>query len=134
MTTYLILYLVTFIVFLAIDFFGLGVVVKPVFEKHVPHLLLDRPRIGPALAFYAFYVAGLIWFVSAPALDQDKTLLWVAGNAALIGAIGFGTYEFTSLAVTKGWSWEMVVVDLCWGMTMTAISAVLGVVVVRAFT
>lgn len=132
--TYLILYLATFIVFLGIDFFGLGIVVKPVFEKHVPDLLLESPRIGPALVFYAFYVAGVLWFVSAPALMEDKSLLWVAGNAAIIAAIGFGTYEFTSLAVTKGWSWEMVAVDLTWGVVMTASSAVAGVAITRAIT
>lgn len=130
--TYLILYFTTFIVFLGIDFLGLGVVVKPVFEKHVPEILLDSPRIGPALVFYAFYVAGLLWFVSVPALIEDRSLLWVAGNAALIGAIGFGTYEFTSLAVTKGWSWEMVAVDLTWGIVMTGTAAVAGVAITRA--
>ena len=132
--TYVILYIVTFIIFLAIDFFGLGVVVKPVFEKHVPELLLDSPKIGPALVFYAFYVVGLLWFVSVPAIAEDKSLLWVAANAAIIGAIGFGTYEFTSLAVTKGWSWEMVAVDLTWGIVMTGTSAVAGVAITRAIT
>lgn len=129
--SYVILFAATFIVFLAIDFFGLGVVVKPVFEKHVPELLLDKPRLGPALLFYAFYVFALIWFVSAPALAGDKSLLWVAGNAALIAGIGFGTYEFTSLAVTKGWTWEIVAVDLTWGITMTTVSAVVGVSLAR---
>ncbi|WP_298291504.1 DUF2177 family protein [uncultured Litoreibacter sp.] len=132
--TYLFLYLVTFILFFGIDFLGLGVVVKPIFEKHVPDLLLDSPRIGPALAFYAFYVAGLVWFVSAPALVGDKSLWWVAGNAAIIAGIGFGTYEFTSLAVTKGWSWEIVAVDLSWGIAMTTTSAVAGVAVIRWFS
>lgn len=131
--SYVFLYLVSFLVFLTIDFLGLGLVVKPVFEKHVPDLLLDRPRYGPALVFYAFYIFGLVWFVSAPALAGDKSILWIIGNAALIGAIGFGTYEFTSLAVTKGWSWEIVAVDLSWGITMTALSAVAGVLVVRIF-
>lgn len=130
--TYIILYLVTFLVFLGIDFLGLGIVVKPVFEKHIPELLRESPRLGPALAFYAFYVVGLLWFVSVPALTADKSLFWVAGNAALIGAIGFGTYEFTSMAVTKGWAWQMVFVDLAWGVTMTAVSAVVGLAVTRA--
>lgn len=125
--SYLSLYAVTFCVFLTIDFFGLGLVVKPMFEKHVPELLLDRPKLGPALAFYAFYVFGLIWFVSAPALAGDKSYLWVLGHAALIAGIGFGTYEFTSLAVIKGWSWEIVVVDLVWGITMTCVAALAGV-------
>ncbi|MDA8747506.1 DUF2177 family protein [Litoreibacter sp.] len=130
--TYILLYVATFVLFLGIDFLGLGSVVKPVFEKHVPDLLLENPRIGPALLFYAFYVLGLLWFVSVPALAGDKSLLWVAGNAAILGAIGFGTYEFTSLAITKGWSWEMVAVDLSWGIVMTATSAMAGVAITRA--
>ena len=129
--TYLTLYLVSFALFLGLDFLGLGRVVKPVFEKHIPDLLLESPRLGPALLFYAFYIFGLVWFVSAPALEMEHSLLWVAGNAALIGAIGFGTYEFTSLAVTKGWSWEMVIVDLTWGVVMTGLSGVVGVWVTR---
>ncbi|MEM6596294.1 MAG: DUF2177 family protein [Pseudomonadota bacterium] len=130
--TYLVLYFATFIVFLGIDFFGLGVVVKPVFEKHVSYLLLDSPRIGPALVFYAFYVVGLLWFVSVPAMAQGHSLLWVAGNAAILGALAFGTYEFTSLAVTKGWSWEIVAVDLAWGTFMNVTCAVAGVAITRA--
>ncbi|MEM6407610.1 MAG: DUF2177 family protein [Pseudomonadota bacterium] len=130
--TYLVLYFATFIVFLGIDFFGLGVVVKPVFEKHVSYLLLDSPRIGPALVFYAFYVVGLLWFVSVPAVAQGHSLLWVAGNAAILGALAFGTYEFTSLAVTKGWSWEIVAVDLAWGTFMNVTCAVAGVAITRA--
>lgn len=130
--TYLVLYFATFIVFLSIDFFGLGVVVKPVFEKHVSYLLLDSPRIGPALVFYAFYVVGLLWFVSVPAVAQGHSLLWVAGNAAILGALAFGTYEFTSLAVTKGWSWEIVAVDLAWGTFMNVTCAVAGVAITRA--
>ncbi|MCY4335336.1 MAG: DUF2177 family protein [Litoreibacter sp.] len=130
--TYLVLYLATFIVFLGIDFLGLGKVVKPVFEKHIPDLLLESPRIGPALVFYAFYVMGLLWFVSVPAVADERGLLWVAGNGAIIGALAFGTYEFTSLAVTKGWSWEMVAVDLTSGIVMTASSAAAGVAITRA--
>lgn len=129
--TYLILYIASFIVFLGLDFLGLGRVVKPVFEKHIPDLLLESPRLGPALLFYAFYIFGLVWFVSAPAIEAQHSLLWVAGNAALLGAIGFGTYEFTSLAVTKGWHWEMVAVDVSWGVAMTALSGVVGVSVAR---
>lgn len=132
--TFLTLYLVSFVLFLGLDFLGLGRVVKPVFEKHVPDLLLESPRLGPALLFYAFYIFGLVWFVSAPAMEMGHSVWWVAGNAALLGAIGFGTYEFTSYAVTKGWHWEMVLVDLTWGVVMTAVSGIAGVSVARIFS
>lgn len=131
--TLLILYVTTFAIFLGLDFLGLGYVVKPVFERQIGHLLLENFRILPALAFYAFYVVVLIWFVSAPALAQDKSLLWVIGNAALLAVAAYGTYEFTSLAVMKDWSWSMVLTDLTWGTCLTAVSATAGVWITRAF-
>ena len=90
--------------------------------------------MGPALAFYAFFVGVVIWFVSWPAIQMDKSLLWVFGNAALIGAAGYGTYEFTSLAVMKDWSWEMVLTDLPWGTFLTGFTATAGVMIARAVT
>lgn len=131
--TLILLYLATFILFLGIDYLGLSFLVKPTFEKDIGHLLLDDIRLIPAFAFYAFYVAVLLWFVSWPALQQGHSLLWVLGNAALIGAVGYGTYEFTSLAVMKDWTWRMVITDLTWGTSLTAVSAAGGVWIARAF-
>ena len=128
-----ILYGVTLIVFLGLDYLGLSYLVKPTFERDISGLLLDSPRLGPALVFYAFYIACLIWFVSFPALQDNRSLLWVFGSAALIGAMGYGTYEFTNLATLKDWTWRMVATDLTWGTVLTGTSAVIGVAVTRWF-
>ncbi len=129
-----ILYIATFVVFLGLDFLGLGVVVKPVFDRNIGHLMLEDIRLLPALAFYAFFAFVVVWFVSAPALAQDRSLWWVLGNAALIGAAAYGTYEFTSLAIMKDWTWEMVLTDLTWGTSLTAASAAAGVWITRMLT
>jgi uncharacterized membrane protein len=131
--TLLILYVVTFVIFLGLDFVGLTYLIKPVFMRDIGPLLLENFRLGPAFIFYAFYAAVLLWFVSYPALVQDKSLLWVLGNAALIGAMGYGTYEFTSMAVMKDWTWSMVATDFTWGTALTAVSAAAGVWVTRLF-
>lgn len=130
--TLILLYFSTFVIFLGLDYLGLTNIVKPVFDRHISALLLENFRILPAFAFYAFYVGVLLWFVSWPAVTQDKSLLWVLGNAALIGAMGYGTYEFTNLAVMKDWTWDMVVTDLTWGTALTAVSATGGVYITRA--
>ncbi|SFD74812.1 Uncharacterized membrane protein [Sulfitobacter brevis] len=129
--TLIVLYLATFVLFLGLDFIGLSTLIKPVFEKSIGSLLLDQFRLLPAFLFYAFYVAVLLWFVSWPAITQDKSLIWVLGNAALIGALGYGTYEFTSLAVMKDWTAQMVATDLTWGICLTAVSATGGVWIAR---
>ena len=129
--TLVILYLTTFAIFLGIDFLGLGTVVKPVFDRTIGHLMLENFRVLPAFFFYAFFVAVLLWFVSAPAIAQGHSLWWVLGNAALIGAVAYGTYEFTNLAILKDWTSEMVIIDLIWGTCLTAVSAVGGVWLTR---
>ncbi|OSP55887.1 DUF2177 family protein [Pseudoruegeria sp. SK021] len=128
------LYVTTFAVFLGLDYFGLTLLIKPTFERDIGGLLSDSPRYGPALAFYAFYILGVLWFVSLPALSGDRSLLWVFGTGALLGAMAYGTYEFTNLATLTGWTWRMLATDLIWGTILTGTAATLGVLATRALT
>ena len=132
--TPLILYLITLIIFLGIDFLGLSYLIKPIFDRDVGHLLTDKPRLGPAFLFYAFFIAGVIYFASWPAIQHDHSLTWVFLTAAFLGAMSYGTYEFTNLAVLKDWTWSLVITDLTWGTLLTGSSAALGVATIRAFT
>ncbi|MDW4497795.1 DUF2177 family protein [Sulfitobacter sp. D35] len=129
--TLILLYALTLALFLGLDVLGLTYVVKPIFERDIGDMLLDSPRYGPALIFYAFYVAALLVFVSWPAIQGDWPLGRVFWMAGLIGAMAYGTYEFTNLATLKGWSWRMVLTDLTWGSLLTATSATLGVWLTR---
>ena len=72
-----------------------------------------------------------MWFVGWPALDQGKSLLWVFGSAALIGAASYGTYEFTNYAILKDWTATLVMVDLTWGTVVTGVTAAGGVAIAR---
>jgi uncharacterized membrane protein len=127
----LLLYLVTAGVFLILDAIMLSSVMKPLFETHIGDLMADELRLGPAALFYLVYVAGVLWFVSVPALRADAPLTALLTGAAL-GVLAYGTYEFTNLATLRGWSWRMVVVDLTWGAVLTGVSAWAGVMVARA--
>ena len=125
----LVLYLSTAGVFLILDAVMLTIFMKPLFSRHIGALMLDDIRIVPAAAFYAAYVAGLLYLVSIPAL---KTGAPVMLPAAIIGAMAYGTYEFTSYAIMKDWHWSMVAADVTWGTVLTAVSAWAGVAATRA--
>ncbi|EDM69638.1 hypothetical protein RAZWK3B_12097 [Roseobacter sp. AzwK-3b] len=127
----LLLYLVTAGVFLILDAIMLSTVMKPLFESHIGDLMADELRLGPAALFYLVYVAGVLWFVSLPALRADAPGTALLTGAAL-GALAYGTYEFTNLATLRGWSWRMVIVDVTWGAVLTGVSAWAGVMVARA--
>ncbi len=131
--TVLILYVSTAAIFLALDALMLTFVMRPLFERHIGSLMLDDIRMVPAVLFYLAYVAGLVWLVSWPALTEGRPRdALVAG--AVIGAMAYGTYEFTSYAIMKDWHPSMVAVDLAWGTVLTAVAAWAGVTVTRALT
>lgn len=124
-----ILYVSTAAIFLIVDAIMLTLVMKPLFARHIGPLMAEPIRFGPAAIFYAAYVAGLIYLVSLPAL---KTGAPVVIPAAIIGAMAYGTYEFTSYAIMRDWHWSMVAADTTWGAVLTALAAWGGVAVTRA--
>jgi uncharacterized membrane protein len=127
----LILYIATAVIFLTADALMLRSVIKPVFERHLGDQLLDSPRILPAVGFYLFYVAGVVWFAGLPAWLQDSPRI-ALGNGMLLGALAYGTYEFTNWATLRAWSPQQVALDFVWGTILTGLSAWLGVLIVRA--
>ena len=126
-----ILYISTAAIFLIVDALMLTTVMKPLFTRHIGPLMAEPIRFAPAAVFYLAYVAGLIYLVSYPALKTGAPILI---PAAIIGAMAYGTYEFTSYAIMKDWHWSMVATDTTWGAVLTALSAWAGVTITRAIT
>ena len=130
---HVLLYIVTAIVFLALDVVMLKKVMYPLFSSNIGPMMLEDLRMGPAAVFYLFYVVGVVWFVSIPALNIGSIAqAFFAG--AVLGALAYGTYEFTNFATLKGWTAQMVMVDVIWGAVLTGTSAAVGVAVTKYFT
>ncbi|MBE9638936.1 DUF2177 family protein [Salipiger mangrovisoli] len=122
----LLLYAITAAIFLGLDMLGLRFLIRPVFERHVGHLLAEPLRLGPAAGFYLAYVVGVLVFVSLPALREGAAVqaLWMG---ALLGLMCYGTYEMTNFATLADWSWEQVITDCLWGAALTGVAAWAGV-------
>lgn len=130
---HILLYIVTAVVFLALDVVMLKKVMYPLFSSNIGPMMLEDLRMGPAAVFYLFYVVGVVWFVSIPALNVGSIAqAFFAG--AVLGALAYGTYEFTNFATLKGWTAQMVTVDVIWGAVLTGTSAAVGVAVTKYFT
>ena len=126
-------YLATAIVFFALDYVWLSRVAFKFYRSEIGHVLLDKPNLAPAGAFYLFYIAGIVYFAVNPALAGGSwTQAMVAG--AILGLIAYGTYDMTNLATIKNWSISVTVIDIVWGATLTAGSATAGYFAVRALT
>ena len=122
--TYVISYLVTAVVFLGLDFLWLTGSSK-FYRSRIGELLLDQPNFVAAGAFYIIYLTGVSFFAVMPAVNSGT---WSTAllSGALLGFVGFGTYDMTNLATIKGWSLEVSMVDMVWGVFITATSALAG--------
>jgi uncharacterized membrane protein len=119
---YAILYLATAIVMLPLDLLFLGFIAKPFFTAQVGDML-GTVRLPPAVIFYLLYIVGIVIFVTGAANTTWQSAL-VFG--ALFGLFCYATFELTSMAMLKHWTWPVVIVDISWGIFVTATAATLG--------
>ncbi len=114
MLTFLKLYLVSFIIFFAIDLFWLGIIAKKIYQAEIGHLMKTDVNWVAAILFYILFIGGLVVFVIMPAVEAGN--IWKAVLlGALFGLITYATYDLTNLATLKDWPLKITIIDLFWG-------------------
>lgn len=113
------LYLIALPVFLGIDMIWLTVVAKDFYAKQIGFLMAKNPNLIAAFVFYLIFIAGLVYFVITPAFDKR---MWM--QALIVGAsfgfVTYATYDLTNLATIRDWPIILTIVDLIWGMMLSA--------------
>lgn len=113
-------FIVTGVIMGALDAVWLSVIANRFYKSQIGQLLLDKPNMLAAVAFYVVYVTGVVAFVLTPALEKGSWH-YAAGYGALFGLVAYATYDLTNLATLKAWPVKLVMVDLLWGMVLTAV-------------
>jgi uncharacterized membrane protein len=121
-TRVLALYAISLVVFLGIDFVWLTSMGERFYRPQLGKLMAERANLPVALVFYLLYVVGVLVLVVMPAVDKGSLVQAILGGA-LLGAVAYGTYDFTNLATIEGWPVLVSVVDVMWGTTLTAVIA-----------
>jgi uncharacterized membrane protein len=122
---YVLLYILTFIVFLAIDAVWLLVISKNLYSKEIGHLMAERALLLPALIFYLLFVVGVLIFSVIPGYEAQsvsKTLML----AALFGLMTYATYDLTNLATLRDWPIKITLIDIVWGTTISTVTGLAG--------
>ena len=112
-------YLVAAMVFLALDLVWLSLVAQGLYEHFLGDLLADSPNAMAAVVFYAIFVAGLVYFVVAPAVEEQSARAAIIRGAAF-GLVTYATWDLTSLAVIEGFPVGIVPIDMAWGTFLAA--------------
>lgn len=126
----LLAYVGTAVAFVALDFLWLGFIAKGFYQGQVGGLMASPPNFLAAGLMYLLYSAGLVGFVVLPALEAGS-LGRAAVMGALLGLVVYGVYDLTNLAVLKGWTVPVAVVDILWGTVVSAASASAGYALAR---
>jgi uncharacterized membrane protein len=113
------LYLITVPVFFAVDLLWLGVLARDFYRSNLGHLLSPTVNWPAALVFYLLFIAGILYFAVVPALDEGA-LGRAVRNGLLFGFFTYMTYELTNLATLPSWPIKVVLVDIAWGMALSA--------------
>lgn len=132
MTRYLVAYVSSLLIFLAIDAIWLTTMSQRLYRRYLGDILVETFSPVPAALFYLIYVAGIIIFATAPAFATGR---WTTAAiyGALYGFFAYATYDLTNQATIRGWPAAITIADICWGSLLSATTAVLGFLVTRYF-
>ena len=122
--------LISAFIFLIIDVIWLSFSVKSFYRPNIGHLLLETPVMWAAILFYLIYVIGLAVVIIEPSLDYQYTSKFLI-KAFMFGLVAYGTYNLTNMATIKGWSPNVVFVDMIWGGSLTTFSSYFGILLAK---
>lgn len=125
-------YLLTVPVLFVIDMLWLGFFAKDFYRAQIGFLLRTEFNWFAAILFYLLFIAGILFFAVAPALEAggwQRALLY----GALFGFFAYATYDLTNLATVRDWPIPVTIVDLAWGTFLSAMVATAGYHIARFF-
>lgn len=129
-TKLLLSYLLTFVVFLAIDLTWLGFIAKDLYRKYLSGFLTNQVNWTAAIIFYMLFIVGIFIFTILPAVEKNS-LTSAITLGALFGFFTYATYDLTNLATLKGWPVTIVIIDIIWGTVLTALVSTAGFYIVK---
>jgi len=109
-------FLLAVLAFTLLDLLWLGYLGRGLYERYLGHHMREQVDWLAAVVFYFVFLAGLLYFV---VLEAENSLQ-AAGRGALYGLVTYGTYELTNRAVVKDWPWQIVGIDILWGILLSA--------------
>lgn len=120
-------YAAAFIAIGVLDALWLGWLAKDLYKEEMGALMADSPRIVPAAAFYLLYPLALVYLTL---YIPPASFLEAVIRAAVVGLAAYGAYDLTNMAVIRGWSVKLSLIDLAWGTVASALAGAAAYVAV----
>lgn len=123
-------YLLTTVVFFAIDMVWLGIIAKDLYRKYLGNFLSDKVNWTAAIVFYLLFIVGIFYFSILPAVEKNSLIKAII-SGAFLGMLTYATYDLTNLATLKNWPLPIVFIDIAWGALLAGIVSTAGYYIVK---
>lgn len=126
MLSWVLIWAIAAVIMIAIDMVWLMGIGRGFYVQEIGDILLDQPNLLPALAFYLLYSIGVTVIVIAPAIETQSVVRALI-YGLLFGLVAYGTYDLTNLAVMKGFTTKIALIDMVWGGLITGFASAVTV-------
>lgn len=119
------LFLIAFVVFIITDMIWLGFIAKNLyFQSYEPWLRVVDGDIKPV--WWAAVIVYVLFALSIPVFIyplSHQSPYWAAIYGAILGAIIYGVYDLTCIAIFKNFPISMGLLDWTWGIVLCSWSS-----------
>lgn len=119
------LYIFTLLPFGLLDAIWLTSTANVLYKPTLGDILLPSPRLAPLIAFYLMYPVALLVFAGLPAIKAGS-MAHALMYGALFGAFAYATYDLTNQATLRNWTFQLTVIDMCWGAFASGAATTIG--------
>lgn len=125
-------YLSALIPLALLDSVWLLLVARGFYADKLGFLITKSVNVVPVLVFYPLYTLAVIVFAVMPAVNAGSwtEALW---RGALLGLAAYGAYDLTNQATIAQWPTVVTIVDITWGVILTALTSVIAYFIIIAF-
>ncbi len=129
---YLYYYVATIVPLAVLDALWLLVLAKGFYADRMGFLFQKSINLAPVAAFYPLYALAVLLLVVMPAVTHGAWVeaLW---RGALLGLAAYGAYDLTNHATIANWPVSVTIVDMLWGVCVTAITSVIAYHIIHSF-
>lgn len=117
--------LIATIVFLILDFFWVGIVMRENFNKVIYEVQGHNIELSliPSMLAYQALIGGLYYFVIKN-MDKRLNLCNILSLSIPFALCVYGTFDFTAAAIFSKWNLTTVFMDIFWGTIICSTTAI----------
>jgi len=124
-------YIATLVPLVILDSLWILVIAKKFYATHMGFLFSKTINLIPIAVFYPIYTLGVLLLSVIPAVSSGSWVeaLW---RGALLGLVTYAAYDLTNQATIGGWPTVMTIVDIGWGIAVTALTSLAAYFIITA--